>query len=85
MHIADFSSFAQVRGLAEELPALDVLVNNAGLISHERVVTEDGCELTLQVNHLSHFLLTRGCSSGRRRGGSSTSPRARRWRRISTT
>ena len=45
--------------LAEELPALDVLVNNAGLISHERVVTEDGCELTLQVNHLSHFLLTR--------------------------
>ena len=59
VHIADFSSFAQVRQLAEELPALDVLVNNAGLISPERVVTEDGCELTLQVNHLSHFLLTR--------------------------
>ena len=58
VHLADLSSFAQVRELAEELPAVDVLVNNAGLISQDRVVTEDGIELTLQVNHLSHFLLT---------------------------
>ena len=58
VHLADLASFAQVRELAEDLPALDVLVNNAGLISQDRVVTEDGCELTLQVNHLSHFLLT---------------------------
>jgi NAD(P)-dependent dehydrogenase (short-subunit alcohol dehydrogenase family) len=57
-HLADLSSFSQVRALAGELPHVDVLVNNAGLISQERVVTEDGCELTLQVNHLAHFLLT---------------------------
>jgi NAD(P)-dependent dehydrogenase (short-subunit alcohol dehydrogenase family) len=58
VHLADLSSFAEVREMADELPAFDVLVNNAGLISQERVVTGDGCELTLQVNHLSHFLLT---------------------------
>jgi NAD(P)-dependent dehydrogenase (short-subunit alcohol dehydrogenase family) len=58
VHLADFASLAQVRALAGELPPVDVLVNNAGLISKERVVTEDGCELTLQVNHLAHFLLT---------------------------
>jgi NAD(P)-dependent dehydrogenase (short-subunit alcohol dehydrogenase family) len=58
VHLADFASLAQVRALAGELPPVDVLVNNAGLISQERVVTEDGCELTFQVNHLAHFLLT---------------------------
>ena len=58
VHLADFASLAQVRALAEELPALDVLVNNAGLISEERKVTEDGLELTFQVNHLAPFLLT---------------------------
>ena len=30
VHLADFSSLAEVRALAEELPRLDVLVNNAG-------------------------------------------------------
>jgi len=38
--------------------ATDGLVNNAGLISEERRVTEDGLELTFQVNHLAHVLLT---------------------------
>jgi NAD(P)-dependent dehydrogenase (short-subunit alcohol dehydrogenase family) len=56
--LADFSSLEEVRALAGELPPLDVLVNNAGLISHERVVTGDGIELTFQVNYLAHFLLT---------------------------
>jgi NAD(P)-dependent dehydrogenase (short-subunit alcohol dehydrogenase family) len=64
VHLADLSSFAQVRELADELPPLDILVNNAGVISQERVVTEDGCELTLQVNHLSHFLLTQRLLDG---------------------
>ena len=58
VHLADFSSLAQVRALAEELPHVDVLVNNAGLISERREVTEDGLELTFQVNHLAPFLLT---------------------------
>ena len=58
VHVADFASLAQVRALADELPPVDVLVNNAGVIERERQVTEDGYELTFQVNHLSHFLLT---------------------------
>jgi NAD(P)-dependent dehydrogenase (short-subunit alcohol dehydrogenase family) len=58
VHIADFASLAQVRALAGELPPVDVLVNNAGIIERERRVTEDGYELTFQVNYLSHFLLT---------------------------
>ena len=58
VHLADFASLDEVRALAAELPQLDVLVNNAGLISHERVVTGDGIELTFQVNYLAPFLLT---------------------------
>jgi NAD(P)-dependent dehydrogenase (short-subunit alcohol dehydrogenase family) len=58
VHLADFSSLAEVRELAEALPRVDVLVNNAGLISEERRVTGDGIELTFQVNHLAPFLLT---------------------------
>ncbi len=58
VHVADFASLAAVRALAEELPALDVLVSNAGLISEERHVTGDGIELTFQVNYLAPFLLT---------------------------
>ncbi len=56
--LADFASLAAVRALADELPPVDVLVNNAGVIERERRVTEDGYELTFQVNYLSHFLLT---------------------------
>jgi NAD(P)-dependent dehydrogenase (short-subunit alcohol dehydrogenase family) len=58
VHIADFASLAQVRALADELPPIHVLVNNAGIIERERRVSEDGYELTFQVNYLSHFLLT---------------------------
>src|ERR687894_532239 len=54
--LADFSSLAAVRALADGLPELDVLVNNAGLISEERVVTGDGLELTFQVNYLAQFM-----------------------------
>jgi NAD(P)-dependent dehydrogenase (short-subunit alcohol dehydrogenase family) len=57
-HVADFSELAQVRAMAAELDGIDVLVNNAGLISRERVVTDDGLELTFQVNYLAPFLLT---------------------------
>jgi NAD(P)-dependent dehydrogenase (short-subunit alcohol dehydrogenase family) len=58
----DLSSFASVRSFASELSqrhdCLDVLVNNAGVVLNKRRVTEDGNEMTFQVNHLGHFLLT---------------------------
>ena len=61
-YVADLSSLGEVRGMAErvlsEHDRLDVLVNNAGIISRERENSEDGHELTFAVNHLSHFLLT---------------------------
>jgi NAD(P)-dependent dehydrogenase (short-subunit alcohol dehydrogenase family) len=63
--LADFSSLADVRKLIDELPPLEVLVNNAGLISRERVVTGDGIELTFQVNYLAPFLLTSALLAGR--------------------
>ena len=58
-YLANPSSLGAVRGLAEHILSdeerLDVLVNNAGVISPE---SEDGHELTFAVNYLSHFLLT---------------------------
>jgi retinol dehydrogenase 12 len=60
--LADFASLAAVRQLAEEVLArheyLDVLVNNAGLIARRRLLSADGYELTIAVNHLAPFLLT---------------------------
>ncbi|MHC5796366.1 SDR family NAD(P)-dependent oxidoreductase [Lacisediminihabitans sp. FW035] len=60
--VADFSKLSEVRRLAAELleryPRIDVLANNAGGIFGDRTLTEDGHELTLQVNHLAPFLLT---------------------------
>jgi NAD(P)-dependent dehydrogenase (short-subunit alcohol dehydrogenase family) len=60
---ADLASLSAVRSLAEAVramePALHVLVNNAGIYMHERVLTADGYEMTFAVNHLAPFLLTR--------------------------
>jgi len=59
---ADLSSLKQVRNLAKNFKAhykrLDVLVNNAGLVTHERELSEDGFELMFAVNYLAPFLLT---------------------------
>lgn len=61
--IADLSSLAAVRGLAEQTKAttdaLHALVNNAGIAGPPRTVTKDGFELHFAVNYLSHFLLTK--------------------------
>ena len=56
--VADLADLGQVRRLAAEAGQLDTLVNNAGVIQYERRESTDGYELTLAVNHLSHFLLT---------------------------
>ena len=61
--VADLSSQAEVRRLAEEVRSsysrLDVLVNNAGGYWAHRHVTVDGLERTFAVNHLAPYLLTR--------------------------
>ncbi len=60
--VADFSSLEQVRLLAAEFKArfdrLDVLVNNAGLVTQARQESADGYELMFVVNYLAQFLLT---------------------------
>jgi retinol dehydrogenase 14 len=60
--LADLSSQAEVRALAEEFKRrydrLDVLVNNAGLVQSTRTETADGLETTFATNHLAPFLLT---------------------------
>jgi retinol dehydrogenase 14 len=59
---ADLASQAEVRRLADELlercPRIDVLVNNAGVVSKTRELTQDGRERTIAINHLAPFLLT---------------------------
>jgi NAD(P)-dependent dehydrogenase (short-subunit alcohol dehydrogenase family) len=65
-HLADLASLAEVRGLADEIAALDalhLLVNNAGIgsglpDSPDREESKDGIELRFAVNYLAGFVLT---------------------------
>jgi NAD(P)-dependent dehydrogenase (short-subunit alcohol dehydrogenase family) len=58
----DLASLASVRRcaarIAQSYGAVDVLVNNSGMMSPERRETEDGFEAHLQVNCLGTWLLT---------------------------
>ena len=60
--LADLSSQLEVRRLAEQvreqLPRLDVLLNNAGAIFLSNRTSVDGIEMTFALNHLGYFLLT---------------------------
>ena len=60
--LADLSSQEEVRRLArdvrEQLPSLDVLLNNAGAIFLSNRKSVDGLEMTFALNHMSYFLLT---------------------------
>jgi NAD(P)-dependent dehydrogenase (short-subunit alcohol dehydrogenase family) len=67
LHLADFASLDEVRGLAEAVEAsaseLHLLINNAGIgtglpESRERQESLDGYELRFAVNYLAGFLLT---------------------------
>ncbi len=59
---ADLTEQRQVHACADELaarlPRVDVLINNAGAIFERRLLTPDGIECTLALNHLAYFLLT---------------------------
>jgi hypothetical protein len=37
---------------------LDILINNAGVMLNEKMVTSEGLEATMATNHYGHFLLT---------------------------
>jgi NAD(P)-dependent dehydrogenase (short-subunit alcohol dehydrogenase family) len=58
----DLGSLASVRAAAgqvrETCPRLDLLINNAGLMTPPYGKTEDGFELQFGTNHLGHFALT---------------------------
>ncbi len=58
----DLSSLASVASCAEaflaEHKALDLLINNAGLMSMDEVITDDGFELQFEVNALAQLGLT---------------------------
>jgi protochlorophyllide reductase len=58
----DLSDLASVRALSSDLvgegTAIDLLVNNAGLMGTDHERTADGFEMQLGVNHLGHFVLT---------------------------
>jgi NAD(P)-dependent dehydrogenase (short-subunit alcohol dehydrogenase family) len=60
--LADFSRLDEVRRLAGEIVSahnrIDLLVNNAGMMSRRYRFSFDGFELTFAVNHLAPFLLT---------------------------
>jgi NAD(P)-dependent dehydrogenase (short-subunit alcohol dehydrogenase family) len=59
---ADFTVLDEVRtagaAIAAEHERVDVLANNAGLLTSVRRPTADGNDATMQINHLSGFLLT---------------------------
>ena len=60
--LADLASLAEVRQVAatfkQQFDRLDVLINNAAVITLKREVTVDGLERQFAVNHLAPFLLT---------------------------
>ncbi len=57
--LADLSSVADAAEILNAMDeGIDVLMNNAGGINDHFSKTVDGYELTFQMNHLGHFLLT---------------------------
>ena len=60
--LADFASLEQVAALGErvrtDFPGLNVLINNAGLLTDHWQLSADGFEMTFAVNYLAPFLLT---------------------------
>jgi NAD(P)-dependent dehydrogenase (short-subunit alcohol dehydrogenase family) len=56
--VLDLADLDSVRSFAEGVEAVDVLVNNAGVMMCPRQTTADGFELQFGTNHLGHFALT---------------------------
>ena len=59
LDLADLQSVHQAaENVSERLGALDLLINNAGVMAPPRVLSAQGLELQFAVNHLGHFALT---------------------------
>jgi len=60
--VVDLASFASIRefaaGYLADHDAIDVLINNAGVMACPYATTADGFEMQFGTNHLGHFLLT---------------------------
>lgn len=62
--VVDLSSLASVRKAAEEVngwsdvPSINVVVNNAGVMAIPFTLSTDGYEMQFAIGHLGHFLLT---------------------------
>ncbi len=60
--LCDLGNMQEIRNFTDEFRKqfnrVDVLVNNAGVVSLDRRETEDGLEEQFGVNHIGHFLLT---------------------------
>ena len=58
----DLTSLASIRAASDELHArydtIDLLINNAGVMTTPKATTKDGFELQFGTNHLGHFALT---------------------------
>ncbi len=54
----DLASLTSIRSFAADLDAVDVLINNAGIMAVPRGRTADGFESQFGTNHLGHFALT---------------------------
>lgn len=58
----DLASLESIRNFAarinESVKQIDILVNNAGVMRCPKLLTKDGFEMQLGVNHLGHFCLT---------------------------
>jgi NAD(P)-dependent dehydrogenase (short-subunit alcohol dehydrogenase family) len=54
----DLQDLGSVRRFADEMSAVDVLVNNAGIMATRYAMTADGFEGQIGTNHLGHFALT---------------------------
>ena len=64
----DLLSFQSVNEASEKIKTicknrLDVLCNNAGIMAIKDIASNDGYDVQMQTNHLSHFLLTKNLYS----------------------
>ena len=60
--LCDLSDLQSVRraaaSIGETYEKIDVMLNNAGVITTQRELTKEGLEMQFAVNHVGHFLLT---------------------------